>query len=123
MISEHTITQSHNVSGLFTAMQIADELSSRRPISLCQPSLRLHRGAFSLRGLIAHLRTLLPKDFNQLPRKLAVGTTCQSHHVNTSLNIVPWLPCQLHVLFIAAPSLSNIVSLFFSVLFLIGVFD
>jgi len=79
MISEHTITQSHNVSGQFTAIQIADELSSRRPISLCQPSLRLHRGAFSLRGLIAHLRTLLPKDF---PRKLAVGT-CQSHHVNT----------------------------------------
>ena len=57
----------------YTPLQIADELSKQRPIALCQPSLRVHRGAFSLRGLIAHLRTLLPKDFSQLERKLAVG--------------------------------------------------
>ena len=63
-------------SGQFTPTQIENELRSRRPISLCQPSLRLNRGAFSLRGLIAHLRTLLPKDFSQLPRKLAVGERC-----------------------------------------------
>ena len=44
-----------------TPLQIADELSRQRPIALCQPSLRVHRGAFSLRGLVAHLRTLLPK--------------------------------------------------------------
>ena len=57
----------------YTPLQIADELSKRRPISLCQPSFKLHKGAFSLNGLIAHLRTLLPQDFSQLPRKLAVG--------------------------------------------------
>lgn len=57
----------------FTPLQIADELSKRRPISLCQPSLKIHKGAFSLNGLIAHLRTLLPKDFTQLQRKLAIG--------------------------------------------------
>ena len=57
----------------YTPLQIADELSKRRPISLCQPSIKLHKGAFRLNGLVAHLRTLLPQDFNQLPRKLAVG--------------------------------------------------
>jgi len=71
--SSGSIAASLLCSGQFTPSQIENELRSRRPISLCQPSLRLNRGAFSLRGLIAHLRTLLPKDFNQLPRKLAVG--------------------------------------------------
>lgn len=75
--SSGSIAASLLCSGQFTPAQIENELRSRRPISLCQPSLRLNRGAFSLRGLIAHLRTLLPKDFNQLPRKLAVGQCCK----------------------------------------------
>ena len=46
------------------------ELKRRRPIQLLQPSIRLNRGLFSLNGLVAHLRTLLPKDFNQLEKPL-----------------------------------------------------
>jgi predicted acylesterase/phospholipase RssA len=55
------------------ADQIATELRAKRPIELLKPSIRLHRGAFSLRGLVAHLRTILPKDFKDLEKPLAVG--------------------------------------------------
>ena len=48
------------------------ELKRRRPIQLLQPSIRLNRGLFSLNGLVAHLRTLLPKDFSQLQKPLGV---------------------------------------------------
>ena len=120
--SSGSLAASLYCTGQFTPTQIADELSSRRPISLCQPTLRLNRGllglglglannfvismsstssdtllsffksqsctysgAFSLRGLIAHLRTLLPKDFDQLPRKLAVGQP-----INTPYPVLPY---------------------------------
>jgi predicted acylesterase/phospholipase RssA len=53
-----------------SAEQIAFELGKQRPISLVQPSVKVHRGAFSLNKMVAHLRTILPKDFNQLERKL-----------------------------------------------------
>jgi NTE family protein len=57
----------------FNADQIATELKRKKPIELLKPSIRLHRGAFSLRGLVAHLRTILPKDFKDLEKPLAVG--------------------------------------------------
>ena len=53
-----------------SAEQIAFELGKQRPISLVQPSVKVHRGAFSLNKMVAHLRTILPKDFSQLERKL-----------------------------------------------------
>jgi predicted acylesterase/phospholipase RssA len=56
-----------------SATQVADELSRQRPIALLTPSINLHRGAFSLGKLTAHLRELLPKDFTGLQSKLAVG--------------------------------------------------
>lgn len=51
---------------------IITELKRKRPIQLLQPSVRLNRGLFSLNGLVAHLRTLLPKDFDQLEKPLGV---------------------------------------------------
>ena len=50
------------------------ELKRKRPIQLLQPSIRLNRGLFSLNGLVAHLRTLLPKDFDQLEKPLGTGS-------------------------------------------------
>ena len=49
---------------------IPSELKRKRPIQLLQPSIRLNRGLFSLNGLVAHLRTLLPNDFSQLEKPL-----------------------------------------------------
>jgi NTE family protein len=59
-------------SGL-SATQIYAELGCKAPIQLISPSFKLHRGLFSLRGLIRHLKTILPKDFSQLEIPLAVG--------------------------------------------------
>jgi NTE family protein len=55
------------------AFDIATELSNKKPIELLMPSIMLNRGVFSLSGLVTHLRTLLPKDFSQLEKPLAVG--------------------------------------------------
>ena len=49
---------------------VTAELRRRRPIQLLTPSVRVNRGLFSLSGLVAHLRTLLPNDFSQLERPL-----------------------------------------------------
>jgi hypothetical protein len=58
--------------------EITIELKRKRPIELVRPSLKITRGAFSLRGLINHLRTILPKDFSQLQIPLAVGVFGES---------------------------------------------
>jgi hypothetical protein len=42
-------------------------------MALIRPGLRIDQGAFSLRGLVRHLRTLLPKDFADLQHPLGVG--------------------------------------------------
>lgn len=59
-------------SGL-TPDQISDELSSRAPIQLVRFGRRMDKGLLSVRGLVAHMRTVLPKDFSQLRTPLAVG--------------------------------------------------
>ena len=59
-------------SGL-SADVISTELSKQKPIKLLSPVLNPRKGLFSMRGVIKHLRTILPKDFNDLPIPLAVG--------------------------------------------------
>jgi len=69
-------TSSGSLAGSFlaaglSANQISRELSRQRPIELITPTINVRSGAFSLKGLISHLRTILPKDFNQLQTPLA----------------------------------------------------
>ena len=59
-------------SGL-SADVISDELSKQKPIKLLSPVLNPSRGLFSMRGVIKHLRTILPQDFDDLSIPLAVG--------------------------------------------------
>ena len=71
-------TSSGSLAGSFLAAgldatQIAYELSRQRPIELLTPSLNVRKGLFSLKGLIKHLGTILPKDFSQLKIPLGVG--------------------------------------------------
>eukprot|EP01041_Mallomonas_annulata_P008831 gene8831-18286_t len=56
-----------------TSLQISEELGRKRPIEFVKPTRNINRGAFSLAPMTAHLRTVLPKDFNQLLIPLAVG--------------------------------------------------
>ena len=65
-------------AGLPAAL-IAEELSRQQPIALMTPSWRVNRGLFSLRGLEMHLRTILPKDFDQLERPFACGVMVSSY--------------------------------------------
>ena len=53
--------------------QISEELSRQRPIKLISPVLIPRGGIFSMRGVIRHLRTILPKDFSDLQVPFAVG--------------------------------------------------
>jgi predicted acylesterase/phospholipase RssA len=71
-------TSSGSLAGAFYAAgynadRISDELSKQKPIELIRPGKRINRGAFSLRALERHLATLLPKDFKDLEKPLAVG--------------------------------------------------
>ena len=59
-------------SGL-SADDISTELSKQRPIKLLSPVFNPRGGLFSMRGVIKHLRTILPKDFNDLSIPFAVG--------------------------------------------------
>ena len=59
-------------SGL-SADEISNELSKQRPIKLVSPVINPRGGLFSMRSVINHLRTILPKDFDDLPIPLAVG--------------------------------------------------
>ena len=62
--SSGSLAASLYCTGQFTPTQIADELSSRRPISLCTPALRLNRGKKYSRVSNLHLWlviTLPPK--------------------------------------------------------------
>ena len=53
--------------------EIAEELSSRRPLGYFRLSPTPWRGAFSLRHVVTHLRNRLPATFDDLERPLALG--------------------------------------------------
>jgi len=55
------------------AEEIAEKLSSRRPLSLLRPTLTPWRGLFSLRALVSLVHNWLPPTFAELGHPLAVG--------------------------------------------------
>lgn len=57
----------------YSTDKIAKELGCKRPIQYVRPTLQFYKGAFSLKGMIKHLRTLLPADFADLKTPFAVG--------------------------------------------------
>ena len=70
--SSGSLAGSMLASGM-SSQQIYEELGRRPPIQLMSPSWRMHRGLFSLRSLIKHLQSILPRDFESLQTPLAVG--------------------------------------------------
>lgn len=70
--SSGSLAGSMLASGM-SSREIYEELGRRPPIQLMSPSWRVHRGLFSLRSLIKHLRSILPRDFDSLSTPLAVG--------------------------------------------------
>ncbi|HJN77692.1 MAG TPA: patatin-like phospholipase family protein [Myxococcota bacterium] len=69
-----------------SAAELARELSSRRPLSLCSPHLALWRGLFTMDSVIEHISELLPARFEDLPRPFGVGvmTAAGEHRLVTS---------------------------------------
>ena len=70
--SSGSLAGSMLASGM-SSQKIYEEQGSRPPIQLMSPTWRIHRGLFSLKSLIKHLRSILPRDFESLPTPLAVG--------------------------------------------------
>lgn len=71
--SSGSLAGSMFASGM-SAKKVNEQFKSiSRPIDLCQPSLRVNRGLLSLSPMTRFLRSIIPKDFNQLKIPLGVG--------------------------------------------------
>jgi predicted acylesterase/phospholipase RssA len=53
--------------------RIGDVLSKSAPLSYMRPHLKPWRGLFTMRALVAELRSLIPSTFAELPKPFAVG--------------------------------------------------
>lgn len=69
-----------------SARDIAHQLQRDRPLALCSPHLRVWRGLFTMRSVIARLSQLLPPTFEELALPFGVGvmTPGGGHRLVTS---------------------------------------